>query len=119
DLGIKEPYDTVESDKWNKYDGVNIFYSSDKNKKRNLNKILKKQKFSIIFLNSFFSTDTIRVLIMRRQMKLSTPIILMPRGELSEGALNIKKTKKMIYLSVVRTIGLLKGIKYLTTANDE
>lgn len=119
DLGIKEPYDTVESDKWNKYDGVNIFYSSDKNKKRNLNKILKKQTFSIIFLNSFFNTDTIRVLILRRQLKLSTPIILMPRGELSEGALNIKKTKKMFYLNVVRTIGLLKGIKYLTTANDE
>ena len=38
DLGIKEPYDTVESDKWNKYEGVNIFTHQIKIRKEILTK---------------------------------------------------------------------------------
>src|SRR5699024_6275098 len=82
DLGVNEPYENVDTDSWNKYGGVNIFYSSDQNKSRNLKQIFKQQKFSLIFLNSFFSTDTIRILILRKQLKFNTPIVLMPRGEL-------------------------------------
>lgn len=119
DLGVSEPYDNVNTDKWNEYDGVNIFYSSDQSKRKNLKKILTQKKFSLIFLNSFFNTDTIRILFMRKQFNLNTPIILMPRGELSEGALNIKRPKKMFYLNVAKTIGLLREIHYLTTADDE
>lgn len=119
DLGINEPYENIETDHWNEYDGVNIFYSSDQHKRNNLKKILTEQLFSLIFLNSFFSIDTIQILFLRKQLNLNTPIVLMPRGELSEGALNIKKTKKMLYINVAKAIGILNGIHYLTTADDE
>lgn len=119
DLGISKPYNNIETDRWNKYDGVNIFYSSDQNKSKNLEEILKQNSFSLIFLNSFFSTTTIRILFLRKQLNLQTPVILMPRGELSEGALSIRKTKKKLYIYSARIIGILNNIHYLTTAEDE
>lgn len=119
DLGVNEPYENVDTDKWNKYGEVNIFYSSDQNKSRNLKQIFKQQNFSLIFLNSFFSTDTIRILILRKQLKFDTPIVLMPRGELSKGALNIKKPKKVSYIRLAKIFGLLDRIHYLSTAEDE
>src|SRR5699024_5313166 len=70
DLGVNEPYGNVDTDSWNKYDGVNIFYSADQTKSRNLKHILRENNFSLIFLNSFFSTDTIRILFLRKQLKL-------------------------------------------------
>lgn len=119
DLGVNEPYENVDTDSWNKYGGVNIFYSSDQNKSRNLKQIFKQQEFSLIFLNSFFNTDTIRILFLRKQLKIDTPFVLMPRGELSEGALNIKKTKKVSYIKFAKFFGLLDKIHYLSTAEDE
>lgn len=119
DLGISNPYENVKTDIWSEYDGINIFYSSDQNKRKNLKHIFKQQKFSLIFLNSFFSTDSIRILILRKQLKLNTPFVLMPRGELSEGALNIKKTKKVSYIKFANFFGLLDKIHYLSTAEDE
>lgn len=119
DLGISDPYENVKTDNWSEYEGVKIFYSSDQNKRKNLKQILRQQKFSLIFLNSFFSTDTIRILFLRKQMKIHTPIVLMPRGELSEGALNIKKLKKVSYIRFANIFGLLDKIHYLSTAEDE
>lgn len=119
DLGISDPYDNVETDNWSEYDGVNIFFSSDQNKSKNLKQIFKQEKFSLIFLNSFFNTDTIRILFLRKQLKVDTPIVLMPRGELSEGALNIKKPKKISYIKFAKIFDLLDNIHYLSTAEDE
>lgn len=119
DLGIKEPYQNVDTDKWNEYEGVNIFYSSDQNKRKNLINILEEKKFSLMFLNSFFSTDTINILLIRKKIKMETPLILMPRGELSEGALNIKKMKKRVYIKIANLINFYKDINFLTTAEDE
>lgn len=119
DFGIKKPYTSVKTDEWNEYEGVTIFYSSEQKKRKNLKDILTAQKFSLVFLNSFFSTDTIEVLLLKKRLNLNTPIILMPRGELSEGALNIKRLKKMVYLKFAKKTKLLKGIHYLCTAEDE
>lgn len=119
DMGVNEPYKNVDTDQWNVSGAVKIFYSSDQNKSKNLKKILRNNFFSLIFLNSFFSLDTIRLLIYRKRFNLNTPIVLMPRGELSEGALNIKKSKKMMYLKVAKKFKLLNDIHYLSTAEDE
>lgn len=119
DFGMREAYNTVISDEWNVCFGAKIFYSSDKNRNRNLHKILKREKFSLIFLNSFFSFGTIKIISIIRYLKIKTPIVLMPRGELSEGALSIKRLKKMAYLKFFRTIKFIKNINYLATAQDE
>lgn len=119
DLGIKEPYKYIEVDNWNIINKVKIFYSSEKRKYSNLKKIIKNNEFSLIFLNSFFHKDSIIILLLRKLLKLETNILIMPRGELSEGALNIKKLKKMYYLHICKHLGLLNNINYLTTADDE
>ncbi|SEI76952.1 Glycosyltransferase involved in cell wall bisynthesis [Alkalibacterium gilvum] len=119
DLGTNEIYDNIYTDKWNVYDDVNIFYSSDQNKYKNIWRILSEQNFSLLFLNSFFSTDTVKILILRKLLNINTPIVIMPRGELSQGALGIKKIKKTLYIKVIKTFKILNNIFYLTTADDE
>lgn len=119
DFGVIQPYETVQTDRWNECYGAKIFYSSDKQKNKNLYNILKGGEFSLVFLNSFFSTDTIKVILIYRFLRLKIPITLMPRGELSKGALDIKSTKKKIYIRIVKLTGFLKNIHYLATAQDE
>src|SRR5699024_275148 len=58
-------------------------------------------------------------LLIRKKIKMETPLILMPRGELSEGALNIKKMKKRVYIKIANLINFYKDINFLTTAEDE
>src|SRR5699024_5828794 len=70
DMGVNEPYKNVDTDQWNVSGAVKIFYSSDQNKSKNLKKILRNNFFSLIFLNSFFSLDTIRLLIYRKRFNL-------------------------------------------------
>lgn len=119
DFGIKDPYSTIRVDSWNDCFGAKIFYSSDQKKKKNLQNILKQKQFSLIFLNSFFNTDTIKIIALYHQLKLKTPIVLMPRGELSKGALNIKRMKKTLYIKLVNSVHFLENVNYIATAQDE
>jgi glycosyltransferase involved in cell wall biosynthesis len=67
-----------------------------------------------IYLNSFFDRKfTLRVLLARRLGRLNGPeILLAPRGELSPGALGIKRWRKRLYLVLVRLVGLYRGLSW-------
>lgn len=119
DFGEYKPFKTVQTDEWNEVNENKIFYSSEKNKKNNIKKIIKENKFDLIFLNSFFSSTTILIARILKLYKVSTPVILMPRGELSVGALSIKRSKKIFYINIYNLLKLGKNFYYLSTAEDE
>lgn len=116
----KTPFANIQTDQWNDKYGAKIFYTSDKNKIVNLKNILKSETFSMVFLNSFFSKDTILTLFLYKLLKLNQPIIMMPRGELSVGALKNKKIfKKTFYISLTKLLGFYKNVTFFSTAKDE
>lgn len=75
----------------------------------------------LIYLNSLFSPSfTIRPLLLQlARMIPSKPTILAPRGELSLGALALKKTKKQAFLYCMRIAGLYRRVKWQASTSDE
>jgi glycosyltransferase involved in cell wall biosynthesis len=117
-------YKNIIADKWNwiNNNSVKIIYVSPSNRGiLNLKKIIDSVSCDLIFLNSFFSPFTTFpfLLLNKYQKKLKVPIVIAPRGELHDGALNHKKFKKFIYIKFLNFFNLLNGFNWLVTDNHE
>lgn len=120
DLGDVKSYANINVDKWNKVDKANVFYCSPKNMKFNtIKSILEHKEYKSIYLNSFFSTFTIKMILYLKLSKNKSKIILAPRGEFSKSALDIKKLKKLVYINLFKNLFNSKQIKWHATSNHE
>lgn len=114
DLKSKEPYN-LKADTWLNIDGINVFYCSDNFGKKTL-KNIEFQKYELIYMNSFFSKLTIKLLFNKKNMK---KIFISPRGELGKGALKIKKMKKITFILLSKLLGLYKNVNFLVSSELE
>jgi glycosyltransferase involved in cell wall biosynthesis len=83
--------------------------------------MLSSINYDVLYLNSFFNpVFTIKPLILRR-LKLipNKPVVLAPRGEFSQGALNIKNLKKDNYIRLAKLSGLYSGIHWQASSEYE
>ncbi|MBZ9753158.1 glycosyltransferase [Deinococcus sp. HMF7604] len=72
--------------------------------------LLRRYGIPTLYLNSFFSPSTIKVLIWNRLMPFGARIVLAPRGEFSVGALSLKVSKKQAYLAAFHKFRLWRGV---------
>jgi glycosyltransferase involved in cell wall biosynthesis len=86
-----------------------------------LRKIVKLVSPAVIYLNSFFDPlFTQRVLWLRKTGLIPRiPIILAPRGEFSAGALRLKNKKKILFLRVIKLIGLYENLNWHASSSLE
>jgi len=109
DEGDTEPYSNILREGWNKAGPASVFYTSD----RSLRQILKRideVSPDMVYLNSFFSRVSIKVLLARKLgMLRNIPILLAPRGEFAAGALMIKPLRKRMYIGFANKLGLLRA----------
>ncbi len=109
------PYSTIKSDEWNTLaEGTRVYYFSQQGRKFvTLKKIMLAEQADAIYLNSLFSVFfTMYPLIIRKYFLPSRKTILAPRGMLGKGALEIKSTKKKLFLMAARITGLYKNITW-------
>ena len=118
DKDFNEPcsYTGIVANQWIKKNNLNLFYFSSI-----IYYIyaLLKTKTEVVYLNSFFSVLTIIALILNRFGFIATLFVLAPRGELSNGALEIKSFKKKLYLFFVKKFGLLNNVRFHATSENE
>lgn len=123
DLGEELPFDNIVTNEWSKgFGNCNTLYISPNfNLFANFKELNISKKYSLIYLNSFFDYSfTIRLLVLIFLGKLhGDSILLAPRGELTSGAMSIKKHKKIIYLSLFKLLRLHKKITFHFTSQDE
>lgn len=113
-----KPYRNVNVNEWNEGPNCNIFYS---NLKGSLRKVINETEFDTYYLNSFFDFHFSIKVILLLKLKLlpSKPVTLAPRGELSEGALSLKKLKKRTWLTLGKVLGLYKNITWHASSKYE
>jgi glycosyltransferase involved in cell wall biosynthesis len=118
DLGDTKPYYGVKCDSWINLNNVPTYYNS-KSKFRVLKlvSIINNSESDILYLNSLFdSSFTIPVLIFYRMGLLnSKKLILAPRGELFDEALNFSTYKKRFFLKVSSFFNLFKNVSFHAT----
>lgn len=117
DFGDTKPYADIEQNTITKYKEYTVIYLSEINKK-NISKVIVEFNPDLLYLNSFFSKTT-QIVMFLNQFTFKKKLIVAPRGELQENALNIKKTKKSIYLFIYKLLSFYENIHFHSTDTIE
>jgi glycosyltransferase involved in cell wall biosynthesis len=122
DYGDKMPYPNITTGIWLQKDSYQILYV-----KRNLFTLyylmyfINRTPADILYLNSFFDPLFSISLVIAKKFRMLKIVDLMiaPRGELFKEAMEFRKLKKKIYISLARIFNLYKNIYWHSTSNDE
>lgn len=113
DLGDQHAYAHVEVDQWQTVGKAQVYYASPKTLRwGRLAAILAGIQYDSLYCNSLFSPRlTLQVLALRRLRSIPySTVIVAPRGELSDGALAIKRRKKATFLAASRAMRLYEDV---------
>jgi glycosyltransferase involved in cell wall biosynthesis len=113
-------YKELRINDWNEFGKVKTFYISVISPCK-LRHLIKFVLPSSIYSNSFFSTFTVNLVLLRKFGLISDriPLIIAPEGELSEGALSLKRRKKALYLQFAQVLKLYKGVIWKAASEME
>jgi glycosyltransferase involved in cell wall biosynthesis len=119
--GDKIPFSDVKTNNWNDVGKAKVFYLSNEAVKiSKLRELIVQVKPELIYLNSVFSVLSVFLLILRKLRLIDKiPVILAPEGELSDGALQLKASKKKAFVKFARGAGLYKDLIWKVTAEPE
>lgn len=117
DLGETQKYKYVMSG-WNNRGNCKVLYVSDSEYNRaTFEQVIGDMKPDIVYLQGLFQSCVLPCLQLAK--KHTIPVLLAPRGELCEGALNINKWKKIPYIEAVKVLGLVRKIHWQSTSDEE
>jgi glycosyltransferase involved in cell wall biosynthesis len=119
DFGDATSYEGIARNSWTKVGKSRVCYASSLSI-RNIRRWICEANPNVVYLNSFFSTLT-RIVLLLRYLHLlpKNNIILAPRGEFSPGALKLKSLRKRLYLMLCRGLGLMHGIVWQSSSDKE
>jgi len=111
-------YHGVEKGRWTESIGGRVVYAPRLTPAL-LQRCVNETACDVIWLNSLFSRASIAVLVLRRLGRIRRPVLLAPRGELSPGALALKRRRKAIARRLLRWSGCLRSIHWLVSSDAE
>jgi len=122
DFGVNEPYQNVTADGWNTVGKAKVYYTC--RNVRSLSRLVKlvsETTHDVLYLNSAFDpVFTLWPLLNRNLGRInSQSVVLAPRGEFSEGALALKRWKKMTYLMGARIQSFYRDIIWQASSQFE
>ena len=119
DFGEDQPYEGLSFDVRSYYKKIPVTYL--RNNYKVIRFLKENRSFDTIHLNSLFNFWFSIIFIFLSKLKLikARKIIVSPRGELSDAALQFKRIKKFIFLRLVNSINLYKGVTWHVTSNEE
>lgn len=119
DIGDISPYSLVNYNAWNKVGNAEVFYIEPRFiGYRQISKIISKQNYDVIYLNSFFSVQFSFVPMLMAKA-INKKVILGPRGEFSEGALSLKYQKKRMFIKLYKSLHLHRKIIFQASSDYE
>jgi glycosyltransferase involved in cell wall biosynthesis len=121
DLGSDKPYENVDSNVWLRQNNYQIIYLSPSHETvSGFSKLIKKVKPDSIYTNSIFSIRyTLIPILISKFVSRKIKIVMAVHGMLGSGAISIKKTKKVLYLNLMRVAGVFKNITWHASNESE
>jgi glycosyltransferase involved in cell wall biosynthesis len=121
DYTSTNPYPEIISNTWNNLNGTPVFYFSKAFLTwKNTLKILKEEKYDVVYMNSLFSVSfTIIPLFLLKILKTKSQVILAPRGMFGAGALSVKSFKKKTFLKLMKVSGIFKMVHFQASSEAE
>lgn len=121
DLGDKTPYQSVNHGQWNQVGKSKVYYINSSISIFSLAKLINSVSYDVLYLNSFFNTLFSFKPIFMSKLGVISPklIVLAPRGEFSNGALNIKPIRKRVFIFCVKVARLYRNVLWHASTNYE
>lgn len=120
DLGDDMPYEGIVPNSWQQVGKSAVMYRSSRRSLLAWLRLLNQVEYDLLYLNSFFDLWSIQsVLLWRLRLISPAPIIIAPRGELSEGALALKATKKGLYIKLAKTLNFHRNVCWQASSEYE
>jgi len=122
DMGDETPYENIPTNTWTEKDEYEVCYvNSGKSKVREMVKFINNSEADSVYLNSLFDpvfSIAIAVLAKFGVVK-AKKIIIAPRGEVFDEALNFKKTKKKFYLAFAKLFKVYSKVTWHASTEHE
>ena len=116
DINEKKPFKNIQVDHWLERDGYHIwYYSPGTMTYKKVKSVIAEINPDKIYLNSMFS-NMIKPMV---AAYMSGRLIVAPRGMLRRSALVVKPIKKLIYLRLLKLMGLAPYLSFHSTGEDE
>ncbi|MGD0246928.1 MAG: glycosyltransferase [Streptosporangiaceae bacterium] len=108
------PMESVVPDMWSTFGHARIWYElSGRGWARQAVILLRETRPQVVYLNSLFDYRfSMMPLLVTRVWLRRIPVLLAPRGELSAGALTLKRRKKRLFLMIFRLLRLHKTVTW-------
>lgn len=107
------PYPGVAVNAWNAVGNARVYYAAPNNLGLSrLGRLMRATPHDIVYLNSFFHPrfTVIPLLLQKLGRVPSSPTIVAPKGQFSEGALALKRTKKSAFLKAAALTRLYSDV---------
>lgn len=122
DAKLAEPYPGVPIREWVQVGRARVMYLRDEDfHPWRLARFIREARPEAVLLNSFFHRlATLNLLLLRMLGRLGAlPVALAPRGELAPGALQLKRTRKRLFLVAAKLVGLYRGVQWVASTDFE
>ncbi|MEO8726565.1 MAG: glycosyltransferase family 4 protein [Acidobacteriaceae bacterium] len=115
----RETYPGIKVDGWNDIGKAQVFYTDHRSAPQ-LRRTFRDVQPDVVYLNSFWSPWTIRVLLLRKMGMLPpVPVVLAPRGTFHPEALRIKPGKKRGYRAFSDLLRLSNNVLWHAASEPE
>lgn len=115
-------YTGIKSDEWNVIDanGTQVYYFSDANLNfKSIKKICQDTAFDFAYINGVYSYYFSILPLYFLKGNSTKKIIVAARGMLAQSAIQVKKTKKNIFLVLAKSLGLFKKVTFQASTAAE
>lgn len=110
------PYAGLPADTWVSVGRARVWYTSGAS---HLRRVIDEIRPDVIYLNSIFSSLSVRAIVLRSLLRIDSPLVLAPRGELAPGALQYRRLKKQMFLAAAQLMRIYEGVRWQATSEDE
>ncbi len=121
DFSTQTPYEGVEPGVWYPVGKAQVRYlAAHERSLPALAQIIRDTAHDLLYLDSVLATLSIQYLLLRRlRLVPRKPVILVPRGNLGSGAIQINSSKKRVFFALARLTGLYAGLRWHASSADE
>jgi glycosyltransferase involved in cell wall biosynthesis len=122
DLGSKVPYPNIEKNKWLLVGGTPVMYLKlGFNYYRDVLKLLQKNNFDALYVNSFFDFRFSVYIVLLRYVNLIhfKRVVVAPRGELMDNSIYFNRLRKIIFIRIINISRLYEKVIWHSTSAIE
>jgi glycosyltransferase involved in cell wall biosynthesis len=122
DLGSRRPHEGIEAGRWLTREDHDVVYVRPAPAGlRTIWSVLREPDYDLIYLNSVFDRPRSIYPVVLRRLGLArrVPVIVAPRGQLSPGALELKRSRKESFLRLAAATGLYSDVTWHASSELE